>query len=78
MYGYVTGTTTTQYLWNQNYKVCIRREEGYCSIRHTTTTATSFDFTAADNADTAGGVRGAAQCYRDFINIPGGRVYIHT
>ena len=41
-YGYVSGTTTTEHSPNQNFKVCIRREEGYCSIRHSTTTSTSF------------------------------------
>merc|ERR1711892_1007377 len=71
MYGYLDGTTTTEHLWNQDFKVCIRRESGYCSIRHTAQSSTSFDLSSAANADTAISVSGAT-CYADFINIPGG------
>ena len=45
-YGYVSGTTTTEHSPNQNFKVCIRREDGYCSIRHSTTTSTSFSLSS--------------------------------
>jgi len=71
MYGYKTGITSTEHLMNQDYKVCIRRESGYCSIRHTATSSTSFDLSALVNADTAISVSGAT-CYADFIGIPGG------
>jgi len=71
MYGYKSGITSTEHLWNQDYKVCIRRESGYCSIRHTATSSTSFDLSSAANADTAISVSGAT-CYADFIGIPGG------
>jgi len=70
-YGYNDGATTIENLKSLNYKVCIRREEGYCSIRHTACSSTSFDLSAIDNADTAPGVRGAG-CYKDFIGIPAG------
>merc|ERR1711962_1962432 len=33
-YGYVDGVTSTEHPQSRNYQVCIRREEGYCSIRH--------------------------------------------
>ena len=72
MYGYKTGVTTTEHLQSQDYNICIRRESGYCSIRHTAQSATSFDLTSAANADTAISARGAAACYADFIGIPGG------
>lgn len=72
MYGYKTGVTTTEHLQSQDYNVCIRRESGYCSIRHTAQSSTSFDLTSAANADTAISARGAAACYADFIGIPGG------
>ena len=71
MYGYQSGVTTTEHLQNQDYKVCIRREDGYCSVRHTATSSTSFDLSSAANADTAISVAGAT-CYADFVNIPGG------
>ena len=71
-YGYVSGTTTTEHSPNQNFKVCIRREDGYCSIRHFTTTSTSFSLSSQADGTTAPttGFRGATDCYLDFITIP--------
>jgi len=73
-YGYVSGTTTTEHSPNQNFKVCIRREEGYCSIRHSTTTSTSFSLSSQADGTTAPttGFRGSTDCYLDFITIPSG------
>merc|ERR1711936_1145846 len=73
-YGYVSGTTTTEHSPNQNFKVCIRREDGYCSIRHFTTTSTSFSLSSQADGTTAPttGFRGATDCYLDFITIPSG------
>merc|ERR1719483_1754437 len=71
-YGYNSGIITTENLQSLDYKVCIRREDGYCSIRHSACSSTSFDLSAIANADTAIGVRGAVGCYADFIQIPGG------
>jgi len=71
-YGYNSGIITTENLPSLDYKVCIRREDGYCSIRHSACSSTSFDLSAIANADTAIGVRGAVGCYADFIQIPGG------
>lgn len=70
-YGY-TGTTTTEHPQTQSYQVCIRREEGYCSIRHTTATSTSFSLSEKANAAATTGARGATDCYLDFITIPDG------
>jgi len=72
MYGYNSGVTTIQHLQSLDYKVCIRREAGYCSIRHTTCTATSFDLSSGANIDDAMAARGATSCYLDFIGIPSG------
>ena len=71
-YGYVSGTTTTEHSPNQNFNVCIRREEGYCSIRHSTTTSTSFSLSSQADGTTAPttGFRGSTDCYLDFITIP--------
>jgi len=71
-YGYNSGATTVENIPSLDYKICIRREAGYCSVRHSTCSATSFDLSADDNADTAPSQRGAADCYRDFIGIPNG------
>merc|ERR1712173_249378 len=60
---------------NQNFKVCIRREDGYCSIRHSTTTSTSFSLSSQAAGTTAPttGFRGSTDCYLDFITIPAAR-----
>jgi len=72
-YGYVDGVTSTEHPQSQNYQVCIRREEGYCSIRHSTTSSTSFYFSGQDDsASVTTGFRGSTDCYLDFITIPGG------
>lgn len=73
-YGYVSGTTTTEHSPNQNFNVCIRREDGYCSIRHSTTTSTSFSLSSEADGATAPttGFRGSTDCYLDFITIPSG------
>lgn len=70
--GYNSGVTTVENLMSLDYKICIRREAGYCSIRHSTCSATSFDLSAGNNVDTAPGTRGATNCYQDFIGIPAG------
>jgi len=74
MYGYVEGTTTTEHPQSQNYQVCIRREDGYCSIRHSTTSSTSFYLSAQADPSTSltTGFRGTTDCYKDYITIPKG------
>jgi len=72
MYGYVEGTTSTEHPMNQNYQVCIRREEGYCSIRHAAYSSTSFSLSTGANAAATTGFRGSTACYTDFLTIPGG------
>jgi len=72
MYGYTSGTTDTEYLMNQNYRVCMRQEEGFCSIRHSTQSSTSFVMSELVNAVAPAGNAGSTACYLDFIGIPGG------
>jgi len=74
MYGYQQGVTDTEYLMNQNYKVCVRQEQGYCSIRHDATSTTSFLFSEKANALAPAGQRGSTDCYADFIGIPSGSI----
>lgn len=71
-YGYVDGTTTTEHPPSMKYEVCIRREEGYCSIRHSTVSSTSFSFSNKANAASPTGFRGSTDCYLDYITIPRG------
>ena len=68
----MTGATTTEHLQSQSYKVCMRQEAGYCSIRHSTQTSSSFDFTELANAAAPDGAFGSTACYLDYIGIPGG------
>lgn len=70
-YGY-DDAGTTEHLQSQNYKVCMRREEGYCTIIHSPSTTSSFAFSNAANANIATGDVGSTNCYLDFIGIPGG------
>lgn len=53
-------------------QVCMRQEEGYCSIRHSTQSATSFVMSNLVNAVAPAGNAGSTACYLDFIGIPGG------
>ena len=53
-------------------QVCMRQEEGYCSIRHSTQSATSFVMSNLGNAVATAGNAGSTACYLDFIGIPGG------
>ena len=53
-------------------QVCMRQEEGYCSIRHSTTSTTSFVMSNLANAVNANGAAGSTACYLDFIGIPAG------
>jgi len=83
---YHTGVTGTIQSYNfanlaqiqgQNYKNCIRQEEGYCCIEYTpvtysispTTCASAADITLA--ANTANRCSGASICINDYILIPG-------
>ena len=53
-------------------QVCMRQEEGYCSIRHSTQSATSFVMSELMNAAAPAGSAGSTRCFLDFIGIPGG------
>ena len=53
-------------------QVCMRQEEGYCSIRHSTQSSTSFHMSQIANAAAPAGNAGSTNCYLDFIGIPAG------
>merc|ERR1719323_582457 len=71
-YGY-DDTGSTEILQGQSYKVCMRKEAGYCSITHSPVSTNSFGFSSGDeSAAKTMGERGATTCYLDFLGIPGG------
>ena len=55
-------------LQGQNYKNCIRREEGYCCIQYTVNSYAVDDTTCANAA--ANRCSGASVCTVDYIIIP--------
>ena len=55
-------------LSNQNYKNCIRQEEGYCCIQYTVITYNIDDTTCADAANRCAS---GSTCTLDHILIPG-------
>ena len=67
-----------QQLVGQNYKNCIRQEEGYCCIQYNVISydmggglADTITTCAAGGIDGANRCSGASLCTRDFIIIPG-------
>ena len=80
-YGFGSG----QLLSSQNYKACIRQEQGYCSIDwhpSSRTNPDSFnmingDFTAGTPpaADVNNGVNAIGDCLANYINIPDAMTY---
>ena len=55
-------------LQGQNYKNCIRREEGYCCIQYTVNSYAVGDTTCADA--TTNRCSGASVCTIDYVIIP--------
>jgi len=53
---------------NQNYKNCIRQEEGHCCIQYT---VIGYNIDATTCADAANRCAGGSTCSRDAILIPG-------
>ena len=49
MFGYKEGQTGVEHIPDHNYNVCMRQEEGYCSIMHQVQTSTSFELSAKTN-----------------------------
>jgi len=75
---YHTGTTGTIQSYNfagssqlvgQDYKHCIRQEEGYCCIQYTVIAFNTAAITCANNV--ANRCSGASLCTSDFVIIPG-------
>lgn len=64
----VDGASTSKHLANQDYTMCIRREEGYCSMEY----FSKFDATDQGFAVSAGttGVFGSVACTTDYVQIP--------
>jgi len=60
--------STTYHMNNQDYTMCIRREEGYCSMEYFSPT-TGFGVSVEPNPATA--AFGDVECIGDYVQIPG-------
>merc|ERR1712142_1067895 len=77
-------TAAQTHLSNQDYDICIRRENGYCYICYiqsvapgtaVTVVATQNTFgVSVSNADAAANSAQGTQCTTDYITIPGGQL----
>jgi hypothetical protein len=73
-YGFGSG----QLLSSQNYKACIRQEEGYCSVDwhpSSRTNPSSFAMLSGDATGTLG-VNAIGDCLDSFINIPDAMTHV--
>ena len=64
------GGTTAVHLRNQNYRICIRQEEGYCCVIYMQCAADSFRINTGGQADYTKAKIGS-NCSEDFITIEG-------
>jgi len=64
----VDGASTSKHLANQDYTMCIRREEGYCSMEYFSKYDTSDQGFAVSAGTT--GLFGSVDCTADYIQIP--------
>ena len=78
---YFTGTTGVLYsynygeslhLTNQQYDLCIRTEEGHCSISYSSLSSTSFQVSEIAPSTSAAIAQIGESCSQDWITIPGG------
>ena len=75
-YGFGSG----QLLYSQNYKACIRQEEGYCGIDWHPSSRTNPDSFNMLSGDATGllGVNAIGDCLDTYINIPDAFTYDGT
>ena len=74
-FGWVAATTTaakssTYHLNNQDYTMCIRREEGYCSMEYFAEKDSGFGVSDGEPNSPAAAF-GEANCPTDYLIIPG-------
>jgi len=65
----VNGASTTAHLSDQDYTMCIRREEGYCSMSYSATATTGFS--VSTSPATVSAIFGDVACTTDYLRIPG-------
>ena len=76
-FGWVAATdfeskSSTYHLNNQDYTMCIRREEGYCSMEYTAKKDAGFGISAEPTANPPAAAFGETACSStDYIIIPG-------
>ena len=63
------GASATAHLSDQDYTMCIRREEGYCSMSYSATATTGFSVSTEPNPVSA--AFGDVECLTDYLRIPG-------
>ena len=79
-YGFGSG----QLLSSQNYKACIRQEEGYCGIEwypSSRTSPDSFGLLHGDTTTAGFGENSIETCVSSYVNVPGVMNYpnaLHT
>jgi len=64
----VDGASTSKHLSAQHYTICIRREEGYCSMEYFSKYDTSDQGFAVSGGTT--GLFGSVSCTTDYVQIP--------
>merc|ERR1711884_816333 len=74
-FGWVAATTSTaasstKHLNSQDYTMCIRREEGYCSMEYFSEHSAGFGI-SAPGANPPAAVFGDVACVTDYLVIPG-------
>ena len=60
------------HLTNQQYEVCVRTEEGYCSISYSSLSSTSFQVSGIAPSTSAAIALVGDSCSQDWVSIPGG------
>lgn len=64
----VDGASTSKHLSSQHYTICIRREEGHCSMEYFSKYDTSDQGFAVSGGTT--GLFGSVACTTDYVQIP--------
>lgn len=75
-YGWKAATTldgapSTTHMNNHEYTMCIRREEGYCSMQYSATMGAGFNMGIGTGANPVASDFGDVICLTDYITIPG-------
>ena len=71
-YGLSGTPSTYTHLRNQNYRICIRQEEGYCCVTYMKCTSGSYQFSLNTGASaTFALAKQGTDCSEDYVGIEG-------